>query len=269
MSKGTKRGSPGAEEEKGPLANVQLSDDDAKKLTDIQRDLARAELILERQAQATLRPVYEKRRETTKKISNFWPVALMNHTLVNYHIGHSRDQTALAYLEDIWVEKDPKEHRCFTIEFHFKENPFFSDKVLKKEYSYIPPPAAENETPDADGITESMLDFSWERDVKISANKINWKNSEEALTKEHPRVVDDDNEEVIDPGSFFNFFEYGIDPSEIGVVIANEVFPEAIEYFLGNVAGDSEDEDDEDSEDDEDDAAEIDLEKPRPKKRKM
>jgi len=46
MSKGTKRASPGAEEEKNPLSSVELSDEDAKKLTQIQRDLARAELIL-------------------------------------------------------------------------------------------------------------------------------------------------------------------------------------------------------------------------------
>lgn len=46
MAKGTKRGSPGAEEEKSPLAEVELGDEDAKKLTEIQRDLARAELVL-------------------------------------------------------------------------------------------------------------------------------------------------------------------------------------------------------------------------------
>ena len=62
---------------------------------------------------------------------------------------------------------------------------------------------------------------------------------------------------------------------QIGVTIATEVFPDAIEYFLGNLGGeelDSEDEDeDEDDEDDEDDddAEEIDLEKPRPKKRRV
>jgi template-activating factor I len=50
MSKGMKRASPGAEEEKNPLSNVELSDEDAKKLTEIQRDLARAELILGKSA---------------------------------------------------------------------------------------------------------------------------------------------------------------------------------------------------------------------------
>lgn len=37
--------------------------------------------------------------------------------------------------------------------------------MLKKEFKYVPPPAADGDKADADGITESMLDFSWERDV--------------------------------------------------------------------------------------------------------
>lgn len=56
---------------------------------------------------------------------------------------------------------------CFYLQ-HFKENKFFNDRVLKKEYKYLPPPAAESEKPDENGITDSMLDFSWDRDVQIS-----------------------------------------------------------------------------------------------------
>lgn len=44
--KGIKRASPGAEEEKNPLGDVELSDEDAQKLQVIQKDLARAELVL-------------------------------------------------------------------------------------------------------------------------------------------------------------------------------------------------------------------------------
>ncbi|KAH9487076.1 Protein SET [Psilocybe cubensis] len=269
MAKGTKRASPGAEEEKSGLSNAELGEEDAQKLTEIQRDLARVELVLERQAQATLRPVYEKRRAVVRTIPNFWPVALMNHSLFAYHAQHSADQTALNYLEDLWVEKDPNEHRCFTIEFYFKENPLFSDTVLKKEYKFVKPPAAENEVADENGITPSMLDFSWERDVEVSTTKINWKDADKALTKVYPRKVGEDEDDIADPGSFFNFFEHRADPSEIGVVIANEIFPEAIEYFLGNVDGEITDSEDEDDDDDDDDAEEIDLEKPRSKKRKV
>lgn len=48
--------------------------------------------------------------------------------------------------------------------------------------------------------------------------------------------------------------------------ISNELFPEAIDYFLGEAAGDEVDSDDEE---DDDDAEEIDLEQPKSKKQKV
>jgi hypothetical protein len=42
---------------------------------------------------------------------------------------------------------------------------------LKKEYKFVPPAAAADEKPDADGITDSMLEFSWERDVQASVSQ--------------------------------------------------------------------------------------------------
>ncbi|KAK7058334.1 hypothetical protein VNI00_001965 [Paramarasmius palmivorus] len=270
MTKGTKRASPGADDEKNPLQMVELSDEDAEKLDQVRKDIQRAELILERDAQKKLVPVYERRREILKTIPKFWPIALLNHTLFAIHAQHSADQLALTYLEDVWIVRDPQELRCYTIEFHFKENPHFTDSVLKKEYKYIPPPAAADEKPDEDGITPSMLDFSWERDVKPSAIKISWKDADKALTKLYPRETghdEEDEDEPVDAGSFFNFFEQESDPFEIGLNIANEIFPEAIDYFLGQAGG--EDLDSEDEEDDDDEDAEIDLEKPKTKKQKV
>jgi template-activating factor I len=43
---GVKRASPGADDEKNPLANVDLSEEDAKNLTKAQRDLGRVELAM-------------------------------------------------------------------------------------------------------------------------------------------------------------------------------------------------------------------------------
>lgn len=54
-------------------------------------------------------------------------------------------------------------------------------------------------------------------------------------------------------------------------MIATDIFPDAIDYFLGRAGGegiDSDDSDDDDDDDDED-AEEIDLEKPRSKKQKV
>ena len=55
----------------------------------------------------------------------------------------------------------------------------------------------------------------------------------------------------------------------MGVAIANEIFPEAIEYFKGTAAQNfSDDDEDEEDEEDDEDEDEIDLEKPRPKKQR-
>ena len=47
---------------------------------------------------------------------------------------------------------------------YFKENPFFSDPVLKKVYAYSPPDA-DGET-DEYGITDAQAAFSWDTNVK-------------------------------------------------------------------------------------------------------
>ncbi|KAH9911431.1 uncharacterized protein BXZ73DRAFT_93386 [Epithele typhae] len=257
---GVKRGS-GSDVEKNPLGDVELSDEDAVKLQTVQKDIARVELALERHAQKKMEPVYTRRRPIVKAINKFWPVALLNHPMVAMHIQHASDQAALSYLEDLWLVRDAAESRCFTLEFHFKENPYFSNSVLKKEYKFMPPPVEADDKPDADGITETMLEFTWERDVEPQATKIEWKDDERNLTKLHARPA-------IGGGSFFNFFEVSSDPFELGVSIANDVFPEAIEYFLGQAGGDDSDSDEESDDDEDEDEEEIDLEKPRPKKQK-
>ena len=45
-TKGVKRSSPGAEEEKNPLGDVDLSDEDAVKLQELQRSYRRVELAI-------------------------------------------------------------------------------------------------------------------------------------------------------------------------------------------------------------------------------
>ncbi|KIP01493.1 hypothetical protein PHLGIDRAFT_26985 [Phlebiopsis gigantea 11061_1 CR5-6] len=265
-AKGVKRASPGAEEEKNPLGDVDLSDEDAVKLQELQRSYRRVELAIERSAAEKMQPVYEKRRPVVKAIAKFWPVALMNHEMFAIHCQHNLDQVALAYLEDLWVVRHPKEFRAFTLEFHFKENPFFTNTLLKKEYKYVQPAGAQDGEADENSVTDAMFDFSWERDVEP---QVDWKDDAHNLTKLYPRVADAaDEDDLSDSGSFFNFFELADDPLDLGVNIAHDVFPEAIDYFLGEKGGQEIDSDDEDEEEDEENEEEIDLEKPRVKKRK-
>ena len=48
---------------------------------------------------------------------------------------------------------------------HFKENPYFSNTVLKKEYKYVKPEGAASGQADENGITDAMFEFNWERDI--------------------------------------------------------------------------------------------------------
>ena len=47
----------------------------------------------------------------------------------------------------------------------FAENPYFSEKVLKKVYTYQPPEGFDSEKSDENGIKDSALDFDWDRDI--------------------------------------------------------------------------------------------------------
>ena len=140
---------------------------------------------IEYMSQEKYHPFFLKRRETLKSIPKFWPITLLNHPTVAMHTVHHQDQVALSYLEDVWTVRDSKEKRCFTLEFvrhlklsrnpnrgthtelqYFKENPFFSDPVLKKEYRYIPPAGASDENKDEWGVTDAQAAFNWDMCVE-------------------------------------------------------------------------------------------------------
>jgi template-activating factor I len=48
---------------------------------------------------------------------------------------------------------------------YFKENPFFSDPVLKKEYRYLPKAGVDDEKKDEWGVTDAQAAFSWDTNV--------------------------------------------------------------------------------------------------------
>lgn len=270
---GKKRAEPGADKTKNGVEvdEPTLSEEEQQKISAFMKDKERADVIAMRMQMQVYAPLYAKRRELTKSIPKFWATTFTNHSAFALHVQHPDDQHALSYLEDVWVERDPVEPRAYTIELHFKENPFFEDKVLKKEYKYLAPPDGSADGPkDADGITPAMLDFSWERDVAPQVHKIKWKDPSKALTKLYPRVADQDDEDDVpaDAGTFFNWFEVAEDPFDLGATVAEDIFPEAFDHFFGlGEVGDFVDDSEDEEDSDDDDAEEIDLEKPRKKQK--
>lgn len=51
---------------------------------------------------------------------------------------------------------------------------------MKKEYKYVPASSGESDTPDENGITDSMLHFSWDRDVEMS---VSWTGIDSVITE--------------------------------------------------------------------------------------
>jgi len=257
-----------------PLDLPQLSEKQ-QKLVDAQVKLQeRAEIAADAAATKIMQPVYEKRRAAVKALPRFWGTALAQHEQLAVLMAGQDDMKALSYLTDLWVEYDAVEPRAFTIFFEFSENPYFSDKVLKKEYKYTPPEG----TPalgtgiDANGVSDAQVAFEWESHITPQAIKINWKDDAHNLTKLFPRVVSpEDADDIEEFGSFFNFFEHGVDDREIGPTIHQDLYPHALRFYLGEGRAmlDSDDEMDSEDEESDEDEDEIDLEQPRKKKAKQ
>jgi len=264
---GKKRASPGADVEKDPFEGVELSAEAASALEEIESAQSKIDLVLERESHKRSAPIFAKRRAILKGVDRFWPYALIQDPAFAIHAQHPKDIQALSYLEDLWLERDATESRTFTLEFHFKPNPYFEESVLKKVYQHKAPPAVANDTPDEDGITQTMLDFSWERDVELLPTKITWKDDAHNLIKLYPQIKDEDGD-IADSGSFFNWLASSVDEYDLGLHLANELYPDAVEYYVGKAGGDDSDDESLDSDADDSDADEIDLEKPKAKKQK-
>ncbi|KAG8952772.1 hypothetical protein FRC04_003695 [Tulasnella sp. 424] len=216
---------------------VDISEIDMENLNKLIKEQDRAEIIIDRLAEKKLAPIYEKRRAVVAKIPKFWAMAFGQHAELFAYLQNKEDQDALGYLRDVHVVRDHHESRAFTLEFHFNENPYFTDSVLKKEYRYIPPSGVSTDA-DADGVSPAALAFSWDEHIAPQSTSINWKDESKNLSSKYPaKEDDDDDEDAMDleanAGSFFNLFQQEGDSHEIGIVIADDVYPNAIDYFLG------------------------------------
>jgi nucleosome assembly protein 1-like 1 len=135
---------------------------------------------LEKKYQLLYAPLYENRSKVVNAstpddlakddgarthlgLPDFWLVALKNSNLAEEIF--EQDEPALKALTDIRVNYVPEDQGVgFTVEFHFKENEFFSNAVLSKTFI--------SQLPFAEGEEE---EFDDEELQKITATPIQWK----------------------------------------------------------------------------------------------
>jgi len=175
--------------------------------------------------------LYDPRREIVRDIPKFWQTVLDNHPDLS-SLLESEDSEVMSFLEEIDLQAyGDIELEKFEISFTFKNNPFFSDKLLKKEFK-----------------------FDDTRKI-ISASKvaINWKPGKNLTRKPEPQQNDGKKRraEDMESTSFFTWFED--DNLETNATIAavfyDDLWPRAFDYYQG-------------LEDEEDVNEEVDLEAP-------
>jgi len=169
--------------------------------------------------------------EGVKGIPKFWLHVFKNANedclmgLVEPH-----DEKVLSHMKDLTVSLRTD---GFTLHFHFEENPFFSNQVLSKDYTY-------SEGPEP----ESPLNYDGPEIIATKGCSIDWKEGKDVTSlvdkiDTHGKMREEEKD------SFFNFFKEGDSEEDfnIGIAIKEKILPRAVLYF----AGEMDDEDDDDS----------------------
>lgn len=199
--------------------------------------------------------------ETTKGIPKFWLTIFKNVDLLAEMLQED-DEPVLEHLNDIKL-KFIDEPMGFSLEFHFAENEFFTNKVLTKTYEMKCKPDDDDpfrfEGPEIIRCNGCTID--WKKDKNVTVKVI--KKKQKHKTKNTIRTIS----KSIQRDSFFNFFNPPAIPDddnepidagiqslltadfEIGHYIRERVIPRAVLFFTGEALDDEDyDSDDEDQE---------------------
>ncbi|KAI1732729.1 nucleosome assembly protein (NAP) domain-containing protein [Ditylenchus destructor] len=187
----------------------------------------------------------------SKGVPEFWLEAMRN-TFSLGSLIEEHDAEILKYIVDITYQTHVNPNG-FTLFFHFGENPFFADRILKKEYE-IQISSEKDDPYSYDGPTVT----------KCMGCPIQWYDGKDVTKLE---AKDDDTGKMVPVDTFFKFFdekpmelskdnqdnvnEAIADDFNVGLFIRDELIPRAVLYFTGEVEDEYDEEESVDSGDDE------------------
>lgn len=202
--------------------------------------------------------------ENVTGVPSFWLTIFKNVEMLADMVQEN-DEPVLELLEDVTVTLNNP--MGFVIFFHFKENEYFTNKVLTKEYEMKCEP-----------MEDEPFSFEGPEIFKCKGCTIDWKKGKNLtvkLVKKKQKHKNKGNVRTITKqvkaDSFFNFFDppsVPDDPTaevdeetqailtadfEIGHYIRERIVPRAVLYFTGEALEEDSDFDEEDDEDDDDD----------------
>jgi template-activating factor I len=128
-----------------------------------------------------------------------------------------QEEDCLHYMTKLEVEDYDDVKTGYRISFFFKENPYFSNDVITKEFHL----AAENQA-----TTDSFNQTS-------SSTSIKWKENKDLL-KELQSKPQSNKKRDIDHKSFFDWFSDNSDPvnDDLAELIKDDIWPNPLQYFL-------------------------------------
>ncbi|OLL22928.1 putative nucleosome assembly protein [Neolecta irregularis DAH-3] len=196
-------GSSGTPEE---LVNPEM----ISKLASIEEESDTVEQEILKYRTKLMTPVFEKRRQIAKETPMFWPTVFdaVDDEFASYVLP--QDHPLISCINDLYVERDLSEPRTFTITFGFEENEYLEEKslVLSKRFVY-------NEQDQEGSYSSEAVEILWKQGKKISHEKSSATPSFFSLFSWEGKETD-----VFDDGR------------QVAVLLADDIFPNAIQYFL-------------------------------------
>jgi len=195
--------------------------------------------------------------EGVKGIPKFWLHVFKNaneEVLMGFIEPH--DEEVLTYMTDVTVSLRTD---GFKLHFHFKENPFFTNQELTKDYTYREGPDPKSlayEGPEIASTKGCSIDWKEGKDLTKLMMKV------EKITKTDDHVAP----ESVPADTFFDFFdppvvEEGDDISatlaadfEVGFSIKEKLIPRALLYFTGDIFNEEDDDSETSDSEDEDES---------------
>merc|ERR1719273_907987 len=159
------------------------------------------------------KPHFEKRSGIIGRIPKFWLTAFINHPQLS-SIIEEEEEDCLQYLDKLDVEEFEDIKSGFKIQFSFSENPYFSSKVLCKEFHL-----------GSSGDPESR------------STEITWKEGYNLVEKAAQRAAmanTKSRKRQLESRTFFTWFLDNSDPQQddVSEVIKDDLWPNPLQYFL-------------------------------------
>lgn len=204
-------------------------------------------------------------------IPDFWLVALTNNDIINNEIS-DEDARVLSYLTDIRydiVSEPENDAGGFKLDFHFRENPYFQNTVLSKEYIMELSPDMVPKR-----LTGTKIDWFPGKDTTVRQVKkrVKSKGKVTVVTRQEPvesffnifnPPVLPENMNDLDEEEFYALTEEVDRDYELGIAIKEFVIPDAVGWFTGEAVPEGYDAGDEYEEGDEFEEEEEEPEQPK------